>query len=336
MNRILLCTTLTFATVAPFALHAENYSGNANRFSFGPRFGMNFKAAFGNNPNNPVSNPGPATGGVDHNYDDGYVRRDVSGNAGGVTSNWGYENASQVVGNTLQFHSVQSGSAFASDQKATDDPQYGLEIIYQRVLGDFCESAHWGLELGFGYTDIELGGRRSGGGATVLTDSYSLNGVMPPGPGYNGTFNGPGALIGDTPTRTMGSAFTSSRQKLSGSVFAFRGGPFAEWYITPEFSFAASVGLTLAPSQIDYDFTDTSTFAAGGSSVVTGHSSSTELLYGPYVSAMLRYDFNDNWGIYAGVQFQSLNDLKQSIGSRTAELEQSATLYGTLGVSYRF
>jgi hypothetical protein len=54
------------------------------------------------------------------------------------------------------------------------------------------------------------------------------------------------------------------------------------------------------------------------------------------VSGVLRYDFTERWGVYVGAQFQSLNDLEQSIGARTARLDQGATVYGVMGASWRF
>jgi hypothetical protein len=68
----------------------------------------------------------------------------------------------------------------------------------------------------------------------------------------------------------------------------------------------------------------------------SGHSSKTELLYGPYVGAMLRYDFDKCWGVYVGARFQNLTDLSQSIGSRTARLDAGATVNLTAGASWRF
>src|SRR4051812_11189102 len=125
MKRIVLSTTLTLAAASPFAFGAD--FENPNRFSLGARFGMNFKAAFGNSA---VVDPGPAAAGANYNYNDGYVRVDSSGNAGGLTWNWGYQNASQVVGGTMEFHAVQfdtpSGSA---NNNVTDDPQFGAELI---------------------------------------------------------------------------------------------------------------------------------------------------------------------------------------------------------------
>ena len=242
----------------------------------------------------------------------------------------------------MEFHAVQFDSPSGSaNNNVTDDPQFGAELIYQRVIGrlPFLPAVRWGLEGAFGYTDLDLRGKSSiTGPGTATIDTFPLNGVLPPGPGYQGTFEGPGTLLGDTPTRTTtaGIASMTSNQKLSGQLYSIRLGPFAEWNFTPQLSLAASVGLTLAPTSVDYDFSETTSMTGVGTFVASGHSSRTELLYGPYLSAMLRYDFNPSWGVYVGAQFQSLTDLEQSIGGRTARLDQGATVYGTVGVSWRF
>ncbi len=344
MNRIILSTTLALVAATPLAMRGADLpeTDALNRFNLGVRFGMNFKADFKNHNRAPVlpTGTGPATGGVDHEYEDGYVRVDSSGNAGGLTWNWGYQNAGQVVGDTMQFHATQTGnSSQSAHQDVTGDPQPGLELVYQRVLGSFASSGHWGLEAGIGYTDIDLHNNRSGTGlTTVTTDAYQLNGVLPPGAGYNGTFQGPGALLGDSPTRTTASSATSLRSKneLSGELYTLRLGPFAEWNFTPKLSLAVSLGLTLAPASVAYDFEETGLSPSGGTTRTTGHTSTTKLLYGPYASGTLRYDFNPHWGVFAGAQFQSLNDLEQSVGGRTARFDPGATIYGTLGVSWRF
>lgn len=342
MNRILLSTTLTLAAATSLTARGADSPDTMNRFSLGARFGFNFKADFRNVPlpftPTPAVSPGPVAGGVDHNYDDGYVRVDSSGNAGGTTWNWGYQNASQVVGDTMQFHARLPQTGFgASSQGSNDDPQYGLELTYQRVIGNFMSSGHWGLEAAFGYTDLDLHGQRSGvASSTLTTDSFPLNGVLPPGAGYSGTFVGPGALLGDFPTRSVAHGTISSSEKLSGQIYGFRFGPFAEWNLTPQLSLAASVGLTIAPTSIDYDFSEATQIAGGGTSVASGHSSKSDVLYGPYVSAMLRYDFNRSCGVYVGAQFQNLNTVQVSSGTRTARLDPSATIYATIGATWKF
>ncbi|MDR3457691.1 MAG: hypothetical protein P4N60_09610 [Verrucomicrobiae bacterium] len=343
MNRIALSTALTLVVAAPLVLHGQDASESEdlNRFSLGPRFGFNFKGDFRLRSIGNPSNPGPASGGVNHGYNDGYVNVDSSGNAGGQTWNWGYQNNSQVVGDTMQFHSVQAQSpSLASHNNTTDDPQAGLEFVYQRVLGRFSTKAAgcWGLEAGFGYTDIDLHDDRTATGfTTVTTDAYQLNGSLPPGASYHGTFQGPGTLLGDTPTRTTATALTSqtSQQRLSGQLYTIRLGPFAEWNITSQLSLAASAGLTLAPASIDYDYTELNP-GVGGSALTSGHSSKVGLLYGGFVGATLRFDFTRHFGAYLGGQFQGLSTLEQTSGTHVARLDPGATVYGTAGLVWKF
>jgi len=334
MNRIILSTTLAFAAATPFAALGQDSSESPNRFSFGPSFGLNFKASFNNSSPFGGVNPGPATGGANHTYNDGYVLLDISGNAGGLTTFWGFQNASQLNpagGGTMQFHSIQSGGTTSAD-----GVQYGGELNYQRVIGSLpALSGDWGLEGSFGFTAIDLC-NNLGGTVPVITDTYALNGVPPPGAGYNGTFTGPGPLLGDAPTRTMSSAALAGYQKLSGQMFSFRFGPFADWNITSELSLSASVGLTLAPTMLDYDFAEIAAVAGGSTYAAVGHSSHSKLLYGPFAGAMLRYDFSKSWGVYVGAQFQSLTDLEQSVGSRTARFDPGITVNLSAGMTWKF
>lgn len=339
MKRIFLSISLVLTATATVA-HGAQLPENLNRLSFGPRVGYNIKAEFSNNPasfsSNPATDPGLAVSGVDHEYDDGYVRVDSSGNAGGTTWNWGYEDNTQVVGDTVEFHASQSNAASgASGSTAEDNPQYGGELTYQRFVAPLGDSGLWGWEAAFSFVDLDVD-QRSSGATTEITDSYALNGVIPPLAPYNGTFAGPGTLLGDSPTRTITSNTLTRQESLSGEIFAFRFGPFAEWAVGEHVSVALSAGLTLAPTMIDYDYSETTYHALGGTSTTTGSSSKTRLLYGGYVSAMLHYDFDESWGVYAGAQFQSLNDLTLSSGTREARLDQGTTLYGSAGVSFRF
>src|SRR5688500_15228052 len=77
---------------------------NANRFSLGARIRMNFKAKF------LTTRPSlaPPTGGPNDTSGAGYVRRDRSGNAGGLPGNWGYNDASQAVGDAIEYHKIES------------------------------------------------------------------------------------------------------------------------------------------------------------------------------------------------------------------------------------
>ena len=96
--------------------------------------------------------PGPAVGGVNHSYDDGYVYVDITGDAGGYTWNWGYQSSSQIHANFLVF---------------TSETNLDANTIQ------------------------------------VITDTYYLGGIIPPPAPYSGSFNGPGPLLPDTPSRSI-------------------------------------------------------------------------------------------------------------------------------------
>lgn len=308
---------------------------NANRFSLGARIGLNFDAKF----QTARSNPGPPTGGVSHNYDDGYVRRDSSGNAGGRTWNWGYNDSSQIVGDTIEYHKIDSPTLPSSISTSSDDAYLGMELVYQRLAGTFMSGGGWGFEAAFSYHDIDIQDERSGAGAgTLLTDIFGLNGIVPPNAPYGGTFNGPGPVIGDTPSRTGTGETVSfaSDHHLQGQMFGFRFGPFVEWNFNRRFSVALSGGLALAPALIDYDFEETVAVDSGFTTSARGSSSKTDLLYGNYVGGVVRFQLNEQWGVYASAQYQTLNEWEHTVNNRTAQLDPGSTFYGVAGVTWRF
>src|ERR1043166_2154979 len=126
-----------------------------NRFSLNYRTAFNIRASFrhlGGVP--PVSNPGNAAGGQDHTYDDGYVRHDSS-IGDGYTWNWGYVNSRQVPGNdTIQFHSHRSESD-GRIHDASDDPNHGAELVYNRLLGRSGEGL-WGFESALNWANLAI------------------------------------------------------------------------------------------------------------------------------------------------------------------------------------
>jgi hypothetical protein len=342
MKTIFITSLVAVATPLGAWAQAKPADNNPNRFSLGPRFGLNFKADFSRSGGAAAgSNPGPATGGgIDRTYDDGYVRVDSSGNDGGLTWNWGYQNSGQVVGDTLQFHSTLTTSPSAISG-ASDDPQMGLELTYQRVLGELGSrgKARWGFEAAFSYTDIGIRARRSQAITTSqITDTYALNGVLPPAAPYAGTFGGPGPLLSDSPTRTVGSATATlaTQDELSGSLFGIRLGPFAELDLGKRWALNMSGGFVLAPTTLDYNFTDTTT-PSGGSPVTTrGSTSETEVLYGAYASCLLNYAVTERWSLYGGGQFQYLTDFETTTAGHTARLDAGATFFGVFGVQFKF
>ena len=308
---------------------------NANRFSLGTRIGMNFDVKFSTSR----SRPGPPTSGANHTYDDGYVRVDSSGNAGDLTWNWGYNDAAQVVGDAIEYHVIDSPDLPSSISTSGDEPYYGLELVYQRLAGTFMSGGGWGFEAAFSYTDLDFRDTRSGiGSATLLTDRFALNGILPPRPPYRGTFNGPGPVIGATPDRTVTTETSTFRSDhhLDGQMFGFRFGPFIEWNFNRRFSVAFSGGLSLAPALLDYQFEEEIALESGRTRSARGAASKTDLLYGNYVGGVVRFQITEQWGVYAGAQYETVNEWEQSINNRTATLDPGSTFYGVAGVTFRF
>jgi hypothetical protein len=170
-----------------------------NRFGLSYRPGFNISASFRRlGFFAPQTNPGPSTGPADRFYDDGYVRPD-SGTAPGLTWFWGYENNSQVPGdNTIQYHSSSSPGTGSSDDN-DGNPQQGIELSYDRYLGKVGKRASWGLGAAFNYNNVTIEDDSPVvSSVQQLTDTYGLGGVIPPEAPYNGTFAGPGPLIGDS------------------------------------------------------------------------------------------------------------------------------------------
>src|SRR5437667_1142016 len=110
MKKMFIARSLLLAALAAaplVALAAEDQTP-PNRIGLSYRAGFNITAKIRNlgSPGPafsgvPAPDPGPATGGVNHNYDDGYNRVKDEGNVAGLTWNWGYASAGQIVGDNV-------------------------------------------------------------------------------------------------------------------------------------------------------------------------------------------------------------------------------------------
>src|SRR5207245_10146200 len=119
-----------------------------NLLTLSARFGFNISARFkGLNTLPPPATAARKTGQGDlYNYDDGYVLTDSSGSFGGQTWYWGYDDSSrQISGNNILMsrNSLASGAPSVTIE---DDPSYGAELVYSRLLG-VRGRLHFGVEL---------------------------------------------------------------------------------------------------------------------------------------------------------------------------------------------
>ena len=127
-----------------------------------------------------------------------------------LTSYWGYQNAGQVQNGSVVMNAT-APTLGAGPQGLGGDPQHGLQLTCDRQLGRHGQ-LRWGLEAGFGFTDVTIRDNQTVmGDYTLTSDSYTLppvpgGGVVsPPPPPYRGPYSSPpgSPLIGDTPNRTL-------------------------------------------------------------------------------------------------------------------------------------
>ena len=325
-----------------------------NRIGLSYRMGMNITVDFKKLGGFPaLSDPGPATGiAFDRSYDNGsYNRVDSSGNLGGTTWYWGYENANQLQGNSLIMES-SSSPANAVSKNRENDPQHGFELSYSRQLYRH-ENLRLGLEAAFGLVLVDATDSHTLF-ATVnrITDAFAIPGgvsVVPNAP-YHGTFSGPGALMGSSPDRITTvlsrDAIINGERKIESDVFTLRLGPYVDLPVYQKLSFILGGGLTLVSANTDFSYRETVTLSDTGqvSGPRSSSGSQTDFLVGGYVSGSLAYALTDEIGLFAGVQFhsagKSVTDSRvvnnQSFTKKESVIDFGQTILLVFGLSYSF
>jgi len=332
-----LTLALTSGSLAASLQAQEAASDNPNWFSVGPQFGLNLNARFKYVGNVNPASPGPATGGGAYRtYDDGFLRVDSSGDAGGRTWNWGYQNAGQVQGSTLTMHSSSAAVNGTLDQN--DDPQTGFDLTFGRRLGTVL-GGQWGWQAAFDFTAISIHDHQPlAGTGTLISDSYSLGNVTPPPAPYSGSFYGPGVLLGDTPTRTTASetVLIAGSRTLDAQVYALRLGPYYEYAFGKHWSGRLGGGLALAVAHTQYSFNETITFGDGQVADHNGSSAGVEFQAGGYLEGKLLYAMTPRTSLFAGAQYECLGAFSRNAGNEQAQLDMNNAVYVRFGVQWNF
>lgn len=265
-----------------------------------------------------ATDPGAATAGIDHFYDDGFNRVDSSGNFANQTTFWGYQNDSQYDASgsgTITMNSTET-TVGPSRSSGTGDGLPSLELYWQK---NFSENERWnyGIKLAGRWQRIKVdGSSASDSTMEIISDTYELNGVIPPSAPFEGSYAGPNAFLGDTPTRnittTAGDLLQSSRT-VEGHLLGFDFGPSASVSLSERFDVTGSLGGTLAYAH--------STFSYRDGNVASGSTSDNDWLLGLYAGADLQYRVGDDWGIFGGTFYNYLQGLTQEVDNRKAELD---------------
>jgi hypothetical protein len=334
---------LIFASLCPLsAQHAGAAEPeSANRISFNTRFLFNVRTSFENLGGLPFqTDPGPATAGTDHIYDDGYNRVDASENEGGRTWFWGYDDSSQLPGNDTLVMTSTMASSDATVRDEHDEPIFGFEFNYAREIRRIG-SVRWGVEAGTGYGSLAFSARgQLTGDAVQISDAYALNGVVPPAAPYRGSFEGPGVLIGDSPARTIstlpGGTTTFGNWRINARLYGLRLGPYIEVPCSDRIHCSISAGAALALVDSDFIFEEVNSVPGRGSSTVTGSDSQAGWLAGGYVAARVSVALVDQLHGFAGLRYEHLGRFSQTANGREARIDLRDSMIGTLGISYAF
>jgi len=333
---------------------AEDIPNNWTRnFRVGALMGFNLKAQFSMRGKFDVSGNSPgATGvsGVNHTYDNGYVLVDANGNNGGSTWNWGYQSTNQYNSGSqrLTFDATES---YATSGSATENSgvQLGFEAAYGGLLTRWG-GALVGWEFGFGYLPTSITDNQTmSANVTRVSHSFDASGIQLPGllgePGsgdfaYQGTFNGPGALIGDIAQAGPGSTLTevplTGERNLDVTIYSFRLGPTLHWELGPRFAVAASAGAALGLVTGDLKYNETLLLPDGSTASNQGKSGSTELAYGGYLSGTLLYHVVKDADFYVGFQYMPMTSVTFGGEGRSATLDLSGALYVSAGINWPF
>jgi len=183
---------------------------------------------------------------------------------------------------------------------------------------------------------------------THVTDTYSFStGTTPPGYSdpselpYQGTFQGPNFLLNVPPIRSVDSLVSGAtflmQQKFDANLWGLRLGPYLELPLSKHWSVHLSGGLAVGLLDGTGSWTGTLTMPDRVTSVsASGGGDDTALLWGGYVDLQAQYQFNERWGVEAGVQFQDLGTYSHNFGGSIAQLDLSKSIFLHAGVNVSF
>lgn len=356
-TRISLLSLALFGAAAPASFGGEppaadavTFAGDSSRWRLGLGYAplLGLKADFTGLGTFPSSSaPQPTGGGRDYDYDNGFVHVDSSGNLGGQTWNWGYEDASQIdpsgagsVSYTLT-RSLADGSAGEGSESESGIEAYGYyDMGAVRIPGVSLANATWGFRSGLHYARVNIGNNADLASSTsVLTDRFSLGGIIPPLAPFAGSFNGPGPLIGDAPDRVIApgvSALVSGSRELDVHLTTLSFGSYLEIPLSQRFNMTLEGGFNAGIASGSYDFVSNTTIGGLGTRTSTGSESETSVLPGVYLGLSGIYQINDDWAIQASGRYQYMDSYDVGANGSSAELSFDSAFILSLGALYSF
>lgn len=301
-------------------------------FRAGVLMGMNIDAEFSQSG---VFGVSPTEPGV---FDDGFVLTDDTGNAGDLTSNWGYNAASQYdsATDTLTFTST---AGFSADDSSTanSDPQFGLDLAYGGTIKKIGKTwLSW--ELGFSLLPINVSGDSSSDALLAQnTVTFNTAGLVVPLAPYNGSpSGGPLLATGSTAGPPMVTSGTlSASREIDAMLYNLRLGPNFHWDLNHHWAIEAMGGFALGLADGEYSY-DEQLLSGTGTSSTSGNIRQTSWLYGGYAGILTQVHVEENAYFYGSAQFMTLGNVEFSSGGRQAKLRLDQGIYFSLGFTWLF
>jgi len=266
------------------------------------------------------------------------VGTDNTGNAGGFTSNWGYDSAVQYDAAAETLTLSRSTTYNATDSSAANsDPQFGLDLAYGGTIKRIGKTwLSW--ELGFSLVPINVhGDSTSDATFTENTFTFSTAGLLVPAAPYQGSPSG-GPLLATNIVGTgqsAGDGTLSASREIDVMLYNFRIGPHFHWDLNRHWSIEAMGGFAFGLANGKYSYDERVNTGTGQSST-SGDIGQTSWLYGGYAGVLTQVHVERNAYFYGSAQFMSLSNVEFSEGGRQAELQLDQGIYFSLGFTWLF
>lgn len=341
--------SLVLAGVLALALPSLRAADPQWTLEAGPAWWFNAKVSFGARA---AADPA-ATAGTDRTYDDGYNRRDATGNlgdgAGGPlasrTGYFGYSAASQVnlTAGTLTMHQLQADGAYLPGRRlgAGVGPHVALRF-HPGSEGSGSMDLAWELS----FDAVSLDQHDSGAlpaSLRLLSDAYPLGGVVPQAAPYSGRFTpSPGdQRIGDTPVRSISqvSGTADGSRALDLDLQLLRFGPVVRFAGGPEQGWSASVQAGLAYLHAKAALTVDETLRASslpGAPRTLARASDTWGRLGWFAGLRVRRPLNAAWAVGLRADWVAVGEHTLADATRSAKIDTSSPLVGALTLDYRW
>jgi hypothetical protein len=237
------------------------------------------------------------------------------------------------------------GSPSSSGSSSQDSAPYlGAELSYSRELGRRGRW-HYGFEVAANYMSFSMQDNTSSSSTTTHTaDTYPFTaGTTPPAATpanpYQGSYEGPGFLIGATPVNSTTNFITTTTingRQFDADIWGFRLGPYLGTSLGTNLDLYASGGLAVGLVSCSMSWKQTVSDTGGGSTTTTASATDLTAQWGFYVGADACWRFSDRWSAMGGVQYQNLGKYQHSFSGQTVELDLSKSIFVSLGLSYNF